>query len=239
MMRRESAPLQAMFRCYMGGARAAGCSLPTLTRQQVFWRPPTFRTFAAGVGDPMPLEMMRNVAIIAHVDHGKTTLVDCLMKQSGMGMKVTERMLDSKDLEQERGITILSKATRISWNGYLFNIVDTPGHADFGGEVERVLSMVDGVVLLVDCVEGPKTQTKFVLQKALSIPSIKPIVVINKVDRPQEREPGDVENEIFDLFASMASSDDQLEYPTLYASGKKGFCALSLEEARSDKRPTN
>merc|ERR1719401_204553 len=239
MMRRESAPLQAMFRCYMGGARAAGCSLPTLTRQQVFWRPPTFRTFAAGVGDPMPLELIRNVAIIAHVDHGKTTLVDQLMKQSGMGLKVTERMMDSKDLEQERGITILSKATRISWNGYVLNIVDTPGHADFGGEVERVLSMVDAVVLLVDAVEGPKTQTKFVLKKALQHPKMRPLVVINKIDRPQAREPGEVENEIFDMFVSMASSDDQLEYPTLYASGKSGFCCRTLEEAKSPDRPNN
>jgi len=159
------------------------------------------------------------------------------MKQSGMGLMVTERMLDSKDLEQERGITILSKATRISWNGYLFNIVDTPGHADFGGEVERVLSMVDGVVLLVDCVEGPKTQTKFVLQKALANPKMRPILVINKVDRPDSREAGEVENEIFDVFATMSSSDDQLDYPTLYASGKQGFCARSLDEARSAGRP--
>jgi GTP-binding protein len=183
--------------------------------------------------------MIRNVAIIAHVDHGKTTLVDQLMKQSGMGMKVTERMLDSKALEQERGITILSKATRINWNGYLLNIVDTPGHADFGGEVERVLSMVDGVVLLVDTVEGPKTQTKFVLQKALQRANMKPIVVINKVDRPSVREAGEVENEIFDTFVSVCTNDDQLDYPTLYASGKAGFCAKSLEEARSDNRPTD
>merc|ERR1719238_2050210 len=157
--------------------------------------------------------MVRNVAIIAHVDHGKTTLVDQLMKQSGMGLKVSERMLDSKDLEQERGITILSKATRISWNGYVLNIVDTPGHADFGGEVERVMSMVDGVVLLVDAVEGPKTQTKFVLQKALQNPKMRPMVVINKVDRPQSRELGEVENDIFDLFLSVSSNDEQLEYP--------------------------
>merc|ERR1719188_2860182 len=162
---------------------------------------------SAAVAEAPSLEFMRNVAIIAHVDHGKTTLVDQLMKQSGMGIKVTERMLDSKDLEQERGITILSKATRISWNGYLFNIVDTPGHADCGGEVERVLSMVDGVVLLVDIVEGPKTQTKFVLKKALQQPKMRPLVVINKIDRPQAREPGEVENEIFDMFVSMASSD--------------------------------
>mmetsp|Transcript_13921 Transcript_13921/g.39628 ORF Transcript_13921/g.39628 Transcript_13921/m.39628 type:complete len:679 (-) Transcript_13921:719-2755(-) len=194
---------------------------------------------AAAQPEPVPLDRVRNVAIIAHVDHGKTTLVDQLMKQSGMGMKVTERMLDSKDLEQERGITIMSKATRINWGGYLFNIVDTPGHADFGGEVERVLSMVDGVVLLVDCVEGPKAQTKFVLRKALAQAGMKPLVVINKVDRPQERDPGEVENEIFDVFASMTACEEQLDYPTLYASGKAGFCANSLEEARSASRPTN
>eukprot|EP00931_Biecheleriopsis_adriatica_P090885 TRINITY_DN6479_c0_g1_i1.p1 TRINITY_DN6479_c0_g1~~TRINITY_DN6479_c0_g1_i1.p1 ORF type:complete len:667 (+),score=142.43 TRINITY_DN6479_c0_g1_i1:28-2028(+) len=198
------------------------------------------RRFAAvPVTEAPALDKIRNVAIIAHVDHGKTTLVDQLMKQSGMGMKVTERMLDSKDLEAERGITILSKATRISWDGHLFNIVDTPGHADFGGEVERVLSMVDGVVLLVDAVEGPKAQTKFVLQKALKYKDMKPLVVINKVDRPMHREPGEVENDIFDVFATMATDDSQLDYPTLYASGKAGFCARSLEEARSDDRPTN
>jgi GTP-binding protein len=133
----------------------------------------------------------------------------------------------------------MSKATRIRWDGYLFNIVDTPGHADFGGEVERVLSMVDGVVLLVDAVEGPKAQTKFVLQKALAHAEMKPIVVINKVDRPQEREPGEVENDIFDIFATMASTEEQLEYPTLYASGKQGFCATSLAVARSAERPTH
>jgi len=190
----------------------------------------------AAANEVVPLEQIRNVAIIAHVDHGKTTLVDQLMKQSGMGFKVTERMLDSNALEQERGITILSKATRIRWNDHLFNIVDTPGHADFGGEVERVLSMVDGVVLLVDAVEGPKAQTKFVLQKALQHPGMKPLVVINKIDRPAIRDPGEVENEIFDIFTSMATSDDQLDYPTLYASGKVGFCVRTLQEAKSETR---
>lgn len=185
------------------------------------------------------LDKIRNVAIIAHVDHGKTTLVDQLLKQCGMGLKVTERMLDSKDLEQERGITILSKATRINWNGYLFNIVDTPGHADFGGEVERVLQMVDGVVLLVDAIEGPKAQTTFVLQKALTHANMQPIVCINKVDRPAQRPPGEVENEIFDLFVGLDASDEQLDYPTLYASGKAGFCAKSLEEALSEDRPNH
>jgi len=197
------------------------------------------RRFASGsTAGSVPLEKIRNVAIIAHVDHGKTTLVDQLLKQSGMGLKVTERMLDSKDLEQERGITILSKATRVSWNDYVFNIVDTPGHADFGGEVERVLSMVDGVVLLVDVIEGPKAQTKFVLQKALQHEHMRPLVVINKVDRPLTREPGEVENDLFDMFTTMASNEEQLDYPTLYASGKVGFCARSLEEARSEDRPT-
>lgn len=133
----------------------------------------------------------------------------------------------------------MSKATRINWDGYLFNIVDTPGHADFGGEVERVLSMVDGVVLLVDCVEGPKAQTKFVLMKALAQAGMKPIVVINKIDRPQAREAGEVENEIFDVFSNMTTCDEQLDYPTLYASGKAGFCAHTLEEAKSENRPTN
>lgn len=202
------------------------------------------RGFAAAVGElPVqeapPLEKIRNVAIIAHVDHGKTTLVDQLLKQSGMGLKVTERMMDSKDLEMERGITILSKATRVTWNGYLLNIVDTPGHADFGGEVERVLSMVDGVVLLVDMIEGPKAQTNFVLQKALAHPDMKPIVVVNKVDRPSQRADGEIENEIFDLFASLNASDDQMDYPTLYASGKSGFAADTLAEALSEDRPTD
>jgi len=200
------------------------------------------RCFASGQHAPIEApepEFIRNVAIIAHVDHGKTTLVDQLLKQSGMGLKVTERMMDSRDLEMERGITILSKATRISWNGILFNIVDTPGHADFGGEVERVLSMVDGVVLLVDAVEGPKAQTKFVLQKALAHPEMRPLVVINKIDRPSVREPGEVENEIFDIFANMASNDAQLEYPTLYSSGKEGFCCRTLAEARSPDRPNH
>lgn len=203
------------------------------------------RGFAAAAGEALPvqeapaLEKIRNVAIIAHVDHGKTTLVDQLLKQSGMGLKVTERMMDSKDLEQERGITILSKATRVTWNGHLLNIVDTPGHADFGGEVERVLSMVDGVVLLVDMVEGPKAQTNFVLQKALAHPDMKPIVVVNKVDRPNQRADGEIENEIFDLFASLNASDDQMDYPTLYASGKGGYAANTLAEALSEDRPDN
>mmetsp|Transcript_23684 Transcript_23684/g.52234 ORF Transcript_23684/g.52234 Transcript_23684/m.52234 type:complete len:721 (-) Transcript_23684:63-2225(-) len=198
------------------------------------------RLFASGATPTAhPIDKIRNVAIIAHVDHGKTTLVDQLLKQSGMGLKVTERMLDSKDLEQERGITILSKATRVAWNDYIFNIVDTPGHADFGGEVERVLSMVDGVVLLVDIVEGPKAQTKFVLQKALQHEHMRPLVVINKVDRPLTREPGEVENSLFDMITDMSSNEEQLDYPTLYASGKVGFCARSLAEARSDDRPTS
>lgn len=185
---------------------------------------------------------IRNVAIIAHVDHGKTTLVDCLLRQSGMQgqFKQNARHMDKGELEQERGITILSKATRInapSRNDFTFNIVDTPGHADFGGEVERVMSMVEGVVLLVDACEGPKTQTKFVLQKALQQPGMKPLVVINKVDKPTRRDPGAVENEIFDLFVSLDATEEQLEYPTLYASAKNGICLRTLDEALSITEP--
>lgn len=243
--------MTCMHRLLLGGpvlasSRLAGrCfpstrSLTTLSWQGLALSRPAScrRAFATEIELPS-IEKLRNVAIIAHVDHGKTTLVDQLLKQSGMGLKVTERMMDSKDLEQERGITILSKATRISWNGYVFNIVDTPGHADFGGEVERVLSMVDGVVLLVDAAEGPKAQTKFVLQKALKHLKMKPLVVINKVDRPMFREPGEVENDIFDVFTTMATTEEQLDYPTLYASGKAGFCARSLEEALGPNRPNN
>src|SRR5213083_2454832 len=150
---------------------------------------------------------LRNVAIIAHVDHGKTTLVDRLLQQSGAfreNQQVAERAMDSNDLERERGITILAKATSVVWKGTRVNIVDTPGHADFGGEVERILSMVDGVVLLVDAAEGPLPQTKFVLGKALRI-GLRPIVVVNKIDRPDERH-GAVVNEIFDLFAALDAS---------------------------------
>ena len=181
---------------------------------------------------------MRNIAIIAHVDHGKTTLVDGLLRQSGTfrdNQKVVDCVMDSNDLERERGITILSKCTSVDWNGVHINIVDTPGHADFGGEVERILSMVDGVVLLVDASEGPMPQTKFVLGKALKI-GLKPIVVINKADKPDAR-PDEVLNEIFDLFVSLNATDEQLDFPTLYASGRNGWAVRELEDEHKDLTP--
>lgn len=170
---------------------------------------------------PLPL---RNIAIIAHVDHGKTTLVDQLFRQSGTfrdNQRVEERAMDSNDLEKERGITILAKPTSIEWNGTRINIVDTPGHADFGGEVERILSMVDGVILLVDSSEGAMPQTKFVTGKALAL-GLKPIVVVNKIDRPDERIQ-EVLDEVFDLFVSLDATDEQLDFPVLYASGRNGY----------------
>src|SRR5687768_606368 len=181
---------------------------------------------------------IRNVAIIAHVDHGKTTLVDCLLKQSGTfreNQQVAERAMDSNDLERERGITILAKCTSVEWKGIRLNIVDTPGHADFGGEVERIMSMVDGVVVLCDAAEGPLPQTKFVTAKALAR-GLRPIVVINKVDRGDAR-PNDVHNEIFDLFAALGANDDQLDFPTLFASGRDGWAATSLDAPREDLAP--
>ena len=171
---------------------------------------------------------LRNVAIIAHVDHGKTTLVDRLLQQSGTfreNQKVTERAMDSNDLERERGITILAKAASVQWKDTRINIVDTPGHADFGGEVERILNMVDGALVLVDAAEGPLPQTKFVVSKALKV-GLKPIVVINKVDRPDAR-PTEVINEVFDLFAALDASEDQLDFPILYGSAKQGWMADS------------
>ena len=181
---------------------------------------------------------MRNIAIIAHVDHGKTTLVDGLLRQSGTfrdNQKVADCVMDSNDLERERGITILSKCTSVNWNGTHINIVDTPGHADFGGEVERILSMVDGVVLLVDSSEGPMPQTKFVLGKALKI-GLKPIVVINKADKADAR-PDEVLNEIFDLFVSLDANDEQLDFPVLYASGRNGWAVKDLNDERTDLTP--
>ncbi|WP_417629135.1 translational GTPase TypA [Pararhodobacter aggregans] len=178
---------------------------------------------------------LRNIAIIAHVDHGKTTLVDELLKQSGIyreGQAVTERAMDSNDLERERGITILAKATSVEWHGARINIVDTPGHADFGGEVERILSMVDGVCLLVDAAEGPMPQTKFVTSKALAL-GLKPIVVLNKVDKPAA-EPDRALNEVFDLFANLGASDEQLDFPVLYASGINGWADNELDGPRKD-----
>ncbi|NYZ16740.1 translational GTPase TypA [Azospirillum sp. RWY-5-1] len=182
---------------------------------------------------------LRNVAIIAHVDHGKTTLVDQLLKQSGAfreNQQVAERAMDSNDLERERGITILAKCTSVLWNELRINIVDTPGHADFGGEVERILSMVDGVVLLVDAAEGPLPQTKFVLGKALKL-GLRPIVVVNKVDRPDAR-PHEVHDEVFDLFAGLDATDAQLDFPMLFASGRNGWATTDLENgARETLEP--
>ncbi len=173
---------------------------------------------------------LRNIAIIAHVDHGKTTLVDRLLQQSGAfrdNQRVAERVMDSNDLEKERGITILAKATSVVWKDVRINIVDTPGHADFGGEVERILSMVDGAIVLVDAAEGPMPQTKFVVGKALKI-GLKPIVCINKVDRPDARAT-DVVNEVFDLFAALDASDEQLDFPIIYGSSKQGWMADALD----------
>ncbi|MDF2142431.1 translational GTPase TypA [Paenirhodobacter sp. CAU 1674] len=178
---------------------------------------------------------LRNIAIIAHVDHGKTTLVDQLLKQSGAfreNQAVAERAMDSNDIERERGITILAKATSVEWKGTRINIVDTPGHADFGGEVERILSMVDGVCLLVDAAEGPMPQTKFVTSKALAL-GLKPIVVLNKVDKPAA-EPDRALNEVFDLFANLGASDEQLDFPHVYASGIGGWADNDLDGPRKD-----
>ncbi len=178
---------------------------------------------------------LRNIAIIAHVDHGKTTLVDELLKQSGTfreNQALSERAMDSNDLERERGIPILAKATSVEWQGTRINIVDTPGHADFGGEVERILSMVDGVVLLVDAAEGPMPQTKFVTSKALAL-GLRPIVVLNKVDKPAA-DPDTALNEVFDLFANLGASDEQLDFPVLYASGINGWADEQLDGPRRD-----
>ncbi|MEQ8831178.1 MAG: translational GTPase TypA [Alphaproteobacteria bacterium] len=181
---------------------------------------------------------LRNIAIIAHVDHGKTTMVDKLLTQSGAvqsHQQIAERAMDSNDLEKERGITILAKCTSVDWKGTRINIVDTPGHADFGGEVERILSMVDGVVLLVDAAEGPMPQTKFVTIKALEL-GLKPIVVINKVDKPDAR-PDWVIDQVFDLFVALDANEDQLDFPVLYASAKQGWAARGLDDDRTDLTP--
>lgn len=178
---------------------------------------------------------LRNIAIIAHVDHGKTTLVDELLKQSGIyreNEQTTERAMDSNDLERERGITIFAKPTSVEWKGTRINIVDTPGHADFGGEVERILSMVDGVVLLVDAAEGPMPQTKFVTSKALKL-GLRPIVVVNKVDKP-DGEPDRALDECFDLFANLEASDEQLDFPSMYASGRSGWADMELDGPREN-----
>jgi len=184
------------------------------------------------------IEKLRNIAIIAHVDHGKTTLVDKLLQQSGTfaaHTKVTERMMDSNDIEKERGITILAKNTALDWNGYHINIVDTPGHADFGGEVERVLSMVDSVLLLVDAVDGPMPQTRFVTQKAFAL-GLKPIVVINKIDRPGAR-PDWVVDQTFDLFDRLGATDEQLDFPIEYASAINGYAGLEHTITGGDMTP--
>jgi GTP-binding protein len=181
---------------------------------------------------------LRNIAIIAHVDHGKTTLVDRLLQQSGAfreNQRVAERALDSNELERERGITILAKVTSIVWQGTRINIVDTPGHADFGGEVERILNMVDGAIVLVDAAEGPMPQTKFVVSKAMKV-GLKPIVAVNKVDRSDAR-PGEVVNEVFDLFAALDASDEQLDFPILYGSAKEGWMAARPEGPKTSMAP--
>ena len=181
------------------------------------------------------MENLRNIAIIAHVDHGKTTLIDSIMKQSGMfreNQDVDERIMDSGDLEKERGITILAKPTSIQWKDTRINIIDTPGHADFGGEVERVLSMTDGVILLTDAAEGPMPQTKFVLSKALA-QGLKPIVIVNKIDRPDGR-PDAVIDEVFDLFVSLDATDEQLDFPILYAAGRDGWCVKDLDDPKEN-----
>src|SRR5947199_5205931 len=182
--------------------------------------------------------LRRNVAIIAHVDHGKTTLVDALLHQSGTfraNERVAERAMDNTDLERERGITILAKNTAVHYKDLLINIVDTPGHADFGGEVERTLSMVDGVLLLVDASEGPLPQTRFVLRKALEA-GLPPIVVINKIDRPDARA-GEVLNEIFDLFIDLDATEEQLDFPVLYCNARAGRCGLTADGAVETLKP--
>src|SRR6202521_1491707 len=181
---------------------------------------------------------LRNIAIIAHVDHGKTTLVDRLLQQSGAfrdNQRVAERALDSSDLERERGITILSKVTSILWQDTRINIVDTPGHADFGGEVERILNMVDGAIVLVDAAEGPLPQTKFVVSKALKV-GLRPIVAINKVDRSDAR-PEVVAGEVFDLFAALDASEEQLDFPVLYGSAKEGWMAARVDGPEKSMAP--
>ena len=184
------------------------------------------------------MENIRNIAVIAHVDHGKTTIVDELLKQSGTfgnHQEVGERVMDSNDIERERGITILSKNTAIHYGGVKINIIDTPGHADFGGEVERVLKMVDGVLLLVDAQEGVMPQTKFVVKKALSL-GLRPIVVVNKIDKPAA-DPDRVVNEIFDLFVALDANDEQLEFPVIYAAAKNGYAKYDLNDASTDMKP--
>src|SRR5678815_2687200 len=184
---------------------------------------------------PMSIENLRNIAIVAHVDHGKTTLVDCLLKQSGTFSERTvlaERVMDSNDQEKERGITILAKNTAITWRENRINIVDTPGHADFGGEVERVLSTVDSVLLLGDAMDGPMPQTRFVTQKAFQM-GFKPIVVVNKIDRPGAR-PDWVVNQTFDLFDRLGATEEQLDFTTVYASALNGYAGMTPDVREGD-----
>src|SRR5213080_3644138 len=181
---------------------------------------------------------IRNIAIIAHVDHGKTTLVDAMLRQSGTfreNEQVRERVMDSMDLERERGITIMAKNTSVHYKGVKINIVDTPGHADFGGEVERTLTLVDGVLLLVDAAEGPLPQTRFVLKKALEA-SLTPVVVINKIDRHDAR-PAEVLDEVYDLFIDLEATEDQLEFPVLYTNARTGTATLKLTEPGRSLEP--
>src|SRR5207245_11736886 len=184
------------------------------------------------------MQEIRNIAIIAHVDHGKTTLVDQLLRQSGTfraNQKVEERMMDSMDLEREKGITIRAKNAAFQWNGYRINIVDTPGHADFGGEVERIMKMVDGVLLVVDSHDGPQAQTKFVLRKALENHT-RPIVVINKIDRENAR-PYKVLDMVFDLYVELNATDEQLDFPVIYASAKEGYAVREIHETNDNMEP--
>src|SRR4051794_22546173 len=195
---------------------------------------PSSRSTPTEIANPL----RRNVAIIAHVDHGKTTLVDGLLRQSGTfrsNERVAERAMDNTDLERERGITILAKNTAVHYHETLINIVDTPGHADFGGEVERTLSMVDGVMLLVDASEGPLPQTRFVLRKALER-RLPPIVVINKIDRPDARAQ-EVLNEVYDLFIDLDATEEQLDFPVLYTNAKIGTASLTADQPGADLRP--
>src|ERR1700730_11089081 len=188
---------------------------------------------------PMPSnESIRNVAIIAHVDHGKPTLVDAMLRQSGIFLaneQVEDRVMDSNELERERGITILAKTTGVRYHDIKINIVDTPGHSDFGGEVERALKIVDGVMLLVDASEGPLPQTRYVLMKALEA-KLPPILVINKIDRPDARIP-EVLNEIYDLFIDLDATEDQLDFPVIYTNAKAGIAKNNLEDESTDLRP--
>src|SRR5215469_6627158 len=226
-------------RVSLGGreAAAAGICYPShpFFHGPARLRPYRQRSALPRVVAPLMNRPIRNIAIIAHVDHGKTTLVDCLLKQSGTFAaheRLGERILDSNDIERERGITILAKNCAIEYGGTRINIVDTPGHADFGGEVERVLSMVDGVLLLVDAVEGPMPQTRFVTRKALA-QGLKAIVVVNKIDRPGSR-PAWVIDQTFDLFDKLGASDAQLDFPVIYASALQGWASTDYTERRPD-----